>query len=416
MECFVDTGKPPGAEPTILIVDDDALARKSVRATLATLGLMDIIEASTGLEALQLLDGYEGDVDLVICDLEMPEFDGLDLMRELGNLDSGCNLLVCSGHREDILDSALNFARSVGLTVIGAHKKPLRRQTLADALEKVHRRIRAVPRESLEISEDFITSGLQHGAVEVFFQPKIRLSDHSISGYEALLRWRDGESYLPPYPIIRFAEQSGHIREITSAVIDRVLFHCRQYPADRDCLNVAINISADDFVGRDFTHILKQRCEASGMLPRQITLEMTETQIDNDLVSTENVTRLSFNGFRSSIDDFGSGMSNLSRLAKLPFRELKLDREFIINAQGSFKYRAALENAIRLASEIGVDSVGEGVETFEQLIMLTEVGCTHAQGYLIAKPMHYDDMLDFNRKWASLPFHHAVRERRAGDA
>jgi EAL domain-containing protein (putative c-di-GMP-specific phosphodiesterase class I) len=226
------------------------------------------------------------------------------------------------------------------------------------------------------------------------YQPKVDVKNRRLTGVEALLRWQTPEGTLvPPMQFIPLLEETGLISQVGLWVL-------RQARADRlrwlgtglDAPRIAVNVSTvqlrrDDFI-RSTSKILGGSGSEAG-----IDIEITESMIMDDVVeSTGKLKTLRDLGVGVSIDDFGTGYSSLAYLAKLPVKELKIDRSFVASMLGDPTALTLVSTIISLAHALKLAVVAEGVETEEQARTLQKLRCDQMQGFLISKPLSFADM------------------------
>jgi EAL domain-containing protein (putative c-di-GMP-specific phosphodiesterase class I) len=211
-------------------------------------------------------------------------------------------------------------------------------------------------------------------------------------GVEALVRWQHPQhGLIGPDRFIALAEEGGLIDELTVQVLgmalDWLVPWCAEAP-ERAGLTLSINLSARSLGSADFVGRLHERCTASGMDPRRVIFELTETAaMDDPALALELLTRLRVQGFELSIDDFGTGYSSMVQLVRLPFSEVKVDRSFVMTATRSSESQAVIRSIVDLGHSLGLRVVAEGVEEQAAMDYLRGAGCDLAQGYLIARPM-----------------------------
>lgn len=234
-----------------------------------------------------------------------------------------------------------------------------------------------------------MTSELQHALTNDEFgfqyQPKIELSTGAIAGAEALLRWRHGLfGTQMPGSFIAHAEDTGLILEISRRGLRTVAdFAARINRGRTRTLNVSINVSAIEFRHRDMPAFVNEVISASGVDPRSITLELTESNMaESSPAMIAIMTRLRDLGVGLSIDDFGTGYANLRYLEAFPITELKIDRSFIRGLEQSRSKAIIVEAIVRLSDELGFQIVAEGIETQEECARLQDLGCHFGQGFL----------------------------------
>ena len=225
------------------------------------------------------------------------------------------------------------------------------------------------------------------------YQPKVRLDDSSVVGYEALVRWDHPTlGALGPAQFVPIAEESDLILDLGSWVIDEV---CRQQAEWLDVhgatVPVSINVSARQFRQGDLDDVVGVSLDKHGIPAEIIEIELTEgVLLDDTRAPIDNMERLRDLGVRIAVDDFGTGYSSLSYLKRFPIDILKIDRSFIRELSAGNQDAAISTAIIALAHSLQLEVVAEGVETGEQYGVLQALGCDTAQGYFFARPMAAD--------------------------
>lgn len=217
------------------------------------------------------------------------------------------------------------------------------------------------------------------------YQPQHDLSTGRIVGYEALMRWNHPQrGMIPPDEFIPIAEETGMIGQMGEWVLRQACVDARRLPAD---CSVAVNISAVEFMKRDFIARIAAVIKETGISPSRLELEITETAMMQDRERAAAILReLAAMGLTVAVDDFGTGYSNLSYLIDFSFHKLKIDRSFIGRMNSDPNAGAVVATIVGLSRALGVETVAEGVETQEQATLLKAAGCNIAQGYLFGKP------------------------------
>ncbi len=246
-------------------------------------------------------------------------------------------------------------------------------------------------RDSKELAGDCLalTSDLEAALVRgeflLEYQPKARTEDRRIVGFEALVRWRHPKlGLVPPSLFIPVAETNGLISPIGEWVLREA---CREAATWGDHLRVAVNVSPLQFRNRGFAALVAGILMQTGVSPRRLELEITETTLADDFshaIST--LTDLKMLGVQISMDDFGIGYSNLALLQSFSFNMLKLDGSF---TSGLFRVPQAatiIRAIVNLAHAIGATVTAERVETEEQCAFFSNEGCEEIQGYLVGSP------------------------------
>jgi len=241
---------------------------------------------------------------------------------------------------------------------------------------------------------------LEHGQFELYYQPILDLESGAVSELEALVRWdHPSRGLLPPADFIPLAEQTGLIVPLGAWVLDEA---CRQLAAwqPRDQhqapLGLSVNLSARQLRERHLPERVAQALASSGLDPRRLTLEVTETSMIDDLETVATTLRaLRALGVRFAVDDFGTGFSTLGALKHYPVDCLKIDRSFIDGLGSDAQDTAIVHAVVAFAKTLGLPVTGEGIETAEQLEQLRALGCDHGQGYYFAKPLQHGSVEPF---------------------
>lgn len=237
------------------------------------------------------------------------------------------------------------------------------------------------------VIQNDLTEALSSEQFYIEYQPKVTLSNGKLIGSEALIRWVHPEhGFIPPDEFIYIAEETHVIRHIDFYVLEKV---CQQIKTWGDnALPVAVNLSpllfADENLAQDIINMLDKYQVA----PRLIELEITErTLIANSSIPLQTCNTLASEGIALSLDDFGTGYSSLSHIADFPISTLKIDRSFISQICASNKTKEIISAIIQLADACNIEVLAEGVETYEQSKIMTELGCQSAQGYYYDRPL-----------------------------
>ncbi|MEA3066516.1 MAG: hypothetical protein QOJ27_2977 [Sphingomonadales bacterium] len=242
---------------------------------------------------------------------------------------------------------------------------------------------RAQQRHQLETD---LRRAIAEGEFELHFQPLFDLDTHRIGSFEALLRWnhpRRGQ--VPPAEFIPVAEETDLIVPIGNWVIQEACRQARAWPED---VRVAVNVSSVQFRRPGLQNVILQALAASGLEPRRLEVEITESIFLESLDSTLAVLHaLRALGVRIALDDFGTGYSSLSYLQSFPFDKIKIDRSFIEQLLTRSGASAIVRAITDLARALGMETTAEGVEDSEQLALLRRHGCTSVQGYLFSRPV-----------------------------
>lgn len=243
--------------------------------------------------------------------------------------------------------------------------------------------------ETLEL-ESALRQALELEQFCLHYQPKINLVSGHIVGCEALVRWHHPQrGMISPADFIPLAEETGLIVPLGTWVLKEA---CRQAKTWQDeelsGLSVAVNLSARQFRKGDLPQIVKDILKETGLDPKLLELELTESMVMDDPVGAERTMHILKDlGVGLSLDDFGTGYSSLNYLRRFPVGCLKIDRSFIRDVATDPSGASVVTSVIDIAHNLGLTAVAEGVETREQLAFLTRCGCDTLQGFLFSKPL-----------------------------
>ncbi|WP_105181498.1 EAL domain-containing protein [Pseudoalteromonas sp. T1lg21] len=242
-----------------------------------------------------------------------------------------------------------------------------------------------------------LRTAIRNKELQVALQPKVNLITNEVIGFEALARWqRNDGSFVSPDEFIDLAETAGLISELDKLIFDKIMQSIQQFADQGFSLPIAFNASTFDLLSEDYFVEIAARIEEYGISPSLLELEVTETQaIFNYEKINACLCRFAGLGIKISIDDFGTGYSSLAHVSEIPAQNIKIDRCFVSNIQDSRSNQHIIEMIMLLAEKFGFEVTAEGIETEAEYAWLVEAGCSVGQGYYYAKPMFYDDALQW---------------------
>jgi diguanylate cyclase (GGDEF)-like protein len=306
---------------------------------------------------------------------------------------------ICSVMAEPfkILDQQVLIGASIGVAAVGkdgvALNVVLRHADLAlyRAKEEGRNQVKFFEpsmdekeRHRRDLKVDMRTALVQN-QFRLHYQPIVGTEDGKVAAYEALLRWQHPErGNIPPLDFIPLAEENGFIVELGAWILNEA---CRQASSWNNDVRVSVNLSAVQIRSPLLLPTVVNALADSGLLPHRLELEVTETSLVEDKDAAFATLRaLKALGVSIALDDFGTGYSSLAYIHEFPFDKIKIDRSFVQSCETRKQSAAVVHAVLGLASELGMSTVAEGVETAEQLALLTEKGCNEAQGYYLGKP------------------------------
>ncbi len=384
-----------------LVVEDHDFQRKALIKVLQSLGVQNITEASDGMLALEHFCDAQFSADVIVCDLDMPNMDGMEFIRRLHDIGAKTSLILTSALDKSLISSVETMTRAYGIHLLGGIEKPVTPDKLIEMLRQRKQQATRSPGPKNPTPEAFIIEAAKLKLYEPFFQPKVEIATGQLKGAEALARLRNNDGqFIPPDVFIPVLEKNGLIDDLTWIMLERSAAAClewQRYPSMKDA-TVSVNLSLASLSDTDLADRLTKQVITAGLDPKQMILEITESTAMTDVGHClENLTRLRMKGFGLSIDDYGTGYSSMQQLSRIPFSELKIDRSFVSDITLYPQRQVILASSIDMARRLGLKVVAEGVESIADWNRLKELGCTMAQGYFIAKPMPAADFV----QWAA---------------
>ena len=385
----------------ILVIEDQNFQRKMIVHMLRSLGAGEVWQASNGRQALEMMQAEHAlPFHVVLCDLDMPEMDGMEFIRHLAKLYPAISAVIMSGMDYAVIASVEKMARSYGVKLLGALEKPASLRQLEEILE-LHQQIETEAQRPAAALVSFtleeVLHALSENQFEPFLQPKIGMDTGSIIGAEALARWIHPEhGVIAPSAFIPLLERSGNMKGFTFMMLERAAHARRMLDENGYPLIVSVNLSLSSLADTTLADSITRAVRDAGVDPHHIILEVTESAAMSSVAEAlENLARLRMRGFGLSIDDYGTGYSSMQQLTRVPFTELKIDKSFVSDSANNSSLRVIVESSVDMARKLNVKSVAEGVEVQEEWDMLKDMGCDVVQGYFIAKPMGSAAFLDF---------------------
>lgn len=387
----------------ILLIDDDAFLLKVLERQLGRLGFDDVTAYARAGAALAMLETHTARFDLVLCDLQMPEMDGIEVLRHVARLGYTGGIVVMSGENPRLLQTAQSLARAHALNVLGTLQKPVSQDRLQAVLAAAKRsNDTRSGAERASYSADELRDAIVHKELLNHYQPKVEMSTGKVVGVESLVRWQHPSGELVyPDRFISIAEDHNFIDDLTFVVLSNAMKDVRDWHRAGWPLSVAVNVSMHNLVSLQFPDLVVRTAEAMGVPVTKIVLEVTESQLmSNPLASLDILTRLQLKHITLSIDDFGTGYSSLSQLRDIPFNELKVDRSFVHGAHQDSAAMAIVNASFDMAKQLGMTTIAEGAEDQADWDWLLQTGaCDLVQGYFIAKPMPAGELLAWLTAW-----------------
>ena len=386
-------------QTTVYLIDDEPVMMEILCEMVKLIGLKTkgYTRASHFFEEVEFVE----DGSILVLDLNMPEMDGIVVIRQLAKMKKPPALILVSGHDSGVLSSAEKLGRAHNLDIIASLCKPVSLDQFQQLLQQyVLDQDKSQLTSTQSAEYEFTSTELQHAIfneqMKLNYQPQFNLATGKLTGVEALVFWQHPiKGIIHPEQFIAIAEQNGWMKKLTNWVIDTAAKQERLWHDAGYMVSVSVNISANCITSLSLPEHISDLLANNKLDPTHLILEITESALMGELVTSLDIlTRLRLKGIGLSIDDFGTGYSSLSQLHRVPFTELKIDRSFVSAMTDDDEARAIVKTCILLGHELKMMVVAEGVETEEHLEALKQLGCDTVQGYLLSRPLSAEKITD----------------------
>ncbi|MEQ9489445.1 MAG: EAL domain-containing response regulator [Alphaproteobacteria bacterium] len=382
----------PAWHVNVLVVDDDAQICELFEDIAEEAGIT-LVTVSDYVTFQQSYGNTE--FDAIFLDLQMPDVDGVEYLRLLGDTACAARVTLMSGFDARVLRTARRYGESRRLRMEGVLEKPFDIDLLADLLKNLNAGRQLVTHDDLQ-------HAIGDGQLFLQYQPKVRLDRTegvgSVNGIqassgrwplhslEALVRWRHPvHGRLAPDRFIPLAESSQLIIPLTEFVMREAVRQMAEWEQDGFISSVCINWPAHMLTDLSAPDRLARLVDDNGVDRERIVLEVTETTAMQDAVQAMDIlSRIRLKGFHLAMDDFGTGYSSLVQLHRMPFSELKIDKSIVMEMSSSDDAAMIVHAIIDLAHNLGLNVCAEGTEDAATVRQLRGFGCDFAQGFHFA--------------------------------
>ncbi len=385
--------EPPVLRPArrVLVIDDEDAFCLFMSRLISNLGY----EVTTTCHIKSVNLGVLTKSDIIFVDMMMPGTDGIQVLDVLSRHQIKSAIVLMSGAHGEVLATAETIAKRSDLRVIGVLNKPFRASDIRGILEAEQHEPQWPGSKPLtsEINIEDILAGLERQEFDVHFQPIVDLATNQPAGYEALARWNSKFGLVAPDRFIAVAARHGVLPRLTRQIAHRALAGAAKLKQRGLIWKVWVNLGTEDLVDDRLPEKLARMVAYHELPAGSLTVELTESSATiNEIAMLGILARLRLKGIDLAIDDFGTSYSSLERLSIIPFTSLKIDKQFISDMMTNRNARLIVESSIALAKRLKMKAVAEGIETEAQLDILKKMGCGFGQGYLIARPMKFENL------------------------
>jgi EAL domain-containing protein (putative c-di-GMP-specific phosphodiesterase class I)/CheY-like chemotaxis protein len=383
-----------------LVIDDDAFMLKIMQRILNVNGIANVTCCDTAQGGLDALRQAPVPIDLILLDLNMPEMDGIQFVRQLDSESFKGSIILISGEDERMLISAEKLIAARHIGILGHLQKPVTQEAIIPLLKQLGAQTTFIPSSLKNYSAESLAAAINGGQLFNTYQPIVSLKTGKVSCVEVLVRWNHPtDGLVGPDQFIPVAEDNNLIDQLASVVLTEALAQHKKWQALSLHIPMAINVSMENLASLEFADNFSKIMADAGLLTKDITLEITESRAMKDpMITLDTLARLRLKRFVLSIDDFGTGHSSLAQLRDIPFDEFKIDKSFVTGAWADQRIRVMFETSLNLAKRLSMKVVAEGIESEKDWEFVRSAQCDYAQGYFISKPMAGDAL----PKWLTL--------------
>jgi EAL domain-containing protein (putative c-di-GMP-specific phosphodiesterase class I) len=376
----------------VFVIDDEDAFRLFMSRLISGLGY----EVRTTCQIKSINLGELTKSDIIFVDMMMPGTDGIQVLDVLSRHQIKSSIVLMSGAHGEVLATAETIARRSDLRVIGVLNKPFRVSDVRSILEAELHEPQWPGSKPLtsEINIEDILAGLERQEFDTYFQPIVDLATNQPVSYEALARWNSKFGLVAPERFIAVAARHGVLPRLTRQIAHRALACAAKLKQRGLAWKVWVNLGTEDLVDDRLPEKLARIVAYHELPAGSLTVELTESSATiNEIAMLGVLARLRLKGIDLAIDDFGTSYSSLERLSIIPFTSLKIHKQFIADMMTNTNARLIVESSIALAKRLKMKAVAEGIETEAQLHVLKQMGCEFGQGFLIAGPMKFENLV-----------------------
>ena len=387
----------------IVVIDDSRAILLLLQSMLDKQGYHQVTCVDCAAKAIKVIGRHPEKYALLLTDLNMPDMDGMQLLRKLGEMKFKGAVGIISEMEPRIITLAAEIAQHHRLRLIGCVPKPIQPEDLSGLLLKAEELVGEIAADKQVLSKAELQEALEKGWVHPYYQPKVNMVTNKVDSVEVLMRIkRPGEvNAVTPWRFIEPAEKFG--------LLDAMTFHLIRKASESfdylkrifgDQVKLGINLSPPQLEQDDLVERLESVFREEGIAVDKVVLEITEERALRNARQLETLNRLRMRGFGVSLDDFGTGFTNVGQLRTLPFSEVKIDRSLIINIHRDAFCQAVVQSLADISKQLDVTLVAEGIEQVEELKYLIAT-CDRMviQGYLICLPKPIEALAAWYASW-----------------
>ncbi|WP_338589602.1 EAL domain-containing response regulator [Shewanella khirikhana] len=391
------------ADKHIVVIDDSEAILMVMKTMLSRLGFEHITAMTSAYKALDLIARGPDDIYMVLTDLRMPNIDGLGVLRRLGELGYTGAVAIISEMDKRIISLAADIARNHRLRLIGCISKPIQLDDITALVQKADELLAGNLPDHSALSLEQVHEAFEQGWIVPYYQPKVNFANMEVESVEALVRLKlPGEiNAVRPFRFLPTVSAAGLMPELSARMLTlaaKDFDHIQGLLGKQ--VKLGLNLSPEELKNTQLADTIEAIWQQTGHDNSELILELTEEETIQNNEQLECLNRLRLRGFGLSLDDFGTGFTNINQLRNLPYTEVKIDRSLIINIHRDSFCQAIVTGLADIAEQLNITLIAEGIEQISELKFLMETYPRLVlQGYLISMPRPLETLGAWYKSW-----------------
>ncbi len=392
-----------------LVIDDEAFVLNVTVKALQQLGHERIDTASNGLEALNMLSESTSPYDVIICDLNMPQMDGIEFIHHAKQRNYGGGLILLSGEDRRILEMTRNLATTQDLNILGSITKPVSLPLLEDILCQYTPNISDLQNDEQQqaLDEEELIAAIEGECNELllFYQPIAHIRSGDITAVQTVPKWQHtSRGTLEPHTFLPLAEQCGVAEKLTLKIYDKAIKQAAEWKSSGIFLQNFIGVSPNSLTDKHLVEFLLEKPQEMGIVHKHMNLVFTERQLESNSIDiTEILMRFHFRKIGIAIDDFSMSDVIMESIKVFPYSKLGIDRNLLNSPDNEAKLKSVMGANNGLAKSLNTEISIHNIQTAEDWNFAEELGFDYAQGNFCSKPLANRGLLEFIENWSPPP-------------
>ena len=382
-----------------LIVDDSQIFCELLQSELQAFDVDIVDRCYSGERALELVTQVKAHYDAIFVDLHMEGMDGIELIRRLDKMEFRGGIIIVSSLDQSIVDHTMEVVKKLNVQLLGSILKPFDHSLVAFMVRRI-RSMSPKPADKAPLSEAVVREAIAANRIEAYFQPVLNGRDNSLHSIESLCRLRTLENkilapskFLPT--IAQFQLFDAFMPVFLKPALAGYVKICSRLHTN---VPLRINLHQMQLTNNSLPEHILEAVFDEGVNPESVILEISERFSQNE-IQLRNLARLRIAGFHLSLDDYGTGYTNIRQLSALPLNDIKIDKELIASMHRDRALKTVVESIKQVADELKLKVIAKGVHDPHDLILLEEIGIEIYQGHFFCRPKPAEECIRWLKKW-----------------